>query len=267
MDYLYTNDTRFAHSTSSSWYNKPTGFEWKRENFQESNFIILTNLETLNSFKEKKVFGWIIEPPEIDSFQYEYVKKNINSFEKIYTYDENLLKISDKFDFLPIGGCWIEETDWGIYDKNKVINIIASSKTQTSGHKLRHEVISNIKNIDIYGNGYNPFKNKIDVLKDYMYSITVENQKMDFLFTEKLIDCFLTGTIPIYYGCPSISKFFNTDGMLIFDSINELSEIVNMIDTEYYYSKIESIKENFELAKKYTICDNILYEKIKNELR
>jgi hypothetical protein len=90
---------------------------------------------------------------------------------------------------------------------------------------------------------------------------------MDFLFTEKLIDCFLTGTIPIYYGCPSISKFFNTDGMLIFDSINELSEIVNMIDTEYYYSKIESIKENFELAKKYTICDNILYEKIKNELR
>ena len=34
------------------------------------------------------------------------------------------------------------------------------------------------------------------------------NGRGDYEFDEKLIDCFLTGTVPIFWGCPSIDKFF-----------------------------------------------------------
>jgi len=126
-------------------------------------------------------------------------------------------------------------------------------------------VISQIEGVDLFGNGYNFIENKIDVLKDYMFCIVIENQKMDYLFTEKIIDCFITGTIPIYWGCPSINKFFNKEGFFTFNTIDELKKILSEINEEVYQNKIQHIKENFELSKKYRVSDNLIFEKIKNE--
>ena len=97
--------------------------------------------------------------------------------------------------------------------------------------------------------------NKIDGLKDYRYHFCIENIKRDYWFTEKLIDCFVTGTIPIYWGCPSIGDFFNTEGMLIFDDITELPELLKQCTSEYYESKVEILKSNFELAKNYRLAE------------
>ena len=49
-----------------------------------------------------------------------------------------------------------------------------------------------------------------------------DNQKTDNWFTEKVIDCFQTKTIPIYIGCPNIDKYFDTRGMIICNNINDL---------------------------------------------
>jgi hypothetical protein len=118
---------------------------------------------------------------------------------------------------------------------------------------------------DVYGYGYNPIADKIEGLKDYMFSIAIENCKSDYYFTEKLIDCFVTGTIPIYWGCPSISKFFNTDGILSFNSLEELRDILKGLTPELYYSKISAVKENYELAKQYLVADDILYDEFSKE--
>lgn len=260
---LHIVDTSFAHAPSSSWYNQPK-FEWLRNNISNADEIVLTYVPHVDQYPNKKVYGWLIEPPSLNKFEYDFIKDNFHKFEKIFTYDKDLLSISDKFVLIPIGGCWIDELDRKIYEKNKFLCTIISHKKQTIGHNLRHEIISKINNIDVFGNAYKPINKKIDVLKDYKFNIVVENQKMDFLFTEKLIDSFVTGTIPIYWGCPSIHKFFDVNGILEFNSIEELKEIVSSINDEFYYSKIESIKNNFELAKKYIIADNLIYDKIKN---
>ena len=62
-----------------------------------------------------------------------------------------------------------------------------------------HEVIQKFGNkMTVFGRGYDPIEFKIDGLKDYRFSVVIENCKRDYWFTEKLIDCFVTGTIPIY---------------------------------------------------------------------
>lgn len=256
-------DSRFAHAPSSSWYNLPDNFEWCRNVDENTNIIVTTNLYDISRLKNYKVYGWLIEPPSLEKDQYEFAKNNSHLFEKIFTYDLNLLNYSNKFEFLPMGGCWIEEADRKIHDKTKLICSITSYKTITEGHRMRHDVVKRFPFIDVFGNGYKPINKKIDVLKDYMFSVIIENEKMDFLFTEKLIDCLITGTIPIYRGCPSISKLFDIEGFYTFDTLDELENILSSINEKTYYNKLESVKTNFELSKKYLVADNLIYNKLK----
>ena len=73
-----------------------------------------------------------------------------------------------------------------------------------------------------------------------MYSVAVESS------SETIIDCLITKTIPIYWGCPNISDFFDTSYWIHPDRI---------FSTEYTgtYSKdnLEKIDVNFEKAQRY----------------
>lgn len=263
-DKLYINDKMFSHAKSSSWYNEPTLFEWVRKNYEEHLVFTDYSLNDVEKFNNDKKYAWILESPVITPYAYDFIKKNYEKFDLIFTFSKELLKLSDKFILIPYGGCWIEKEDRLIHEKNKDVSIILSSKQTTIGHKLRHTILERYPSIDSFGFN-NPINNKIIGLKNYRFSIIVENCKEDYYFSEKLIDCFVTGTIPIYWGCPSIGDFFNTDGMLIFDSMDELDSILNNLNEELYSSKIEYIKYNFEESKKYLIADDIIYEKLKNK--
>jgi hypothetical protein len=261
---LYIEDYSFSHAPSSSWYNQPNDFEWCRSIGDDVKEIVITNLFSVSKYPKKKVYGWLIEPPEFTPSSYNFAKENYGKFEKIFTYDKELLNISEKFELLPIGGCWIEEKDRYIHEKNKLVCTITSNKKTLSGHRYRHEILNSTQKVDLYGSGFISIDKKIDVLKDYMFCVVVENQKMDFLFTEKIIDCFVTGTIPIYWGCPSIGNFFNLDGILVFNTTNEFLTIIENLSFELYQNKIKAVKENFELCKNYLVSDNHVYNKIKN---
>lgn len=202
-----------------------------------------------------------MESPEITKNSYNWIRTNNNLFNIVFTHNKNLLDMVENFKFCPTGGCWIKPNDQKIYSKNKILSIISSGKNVTFGHRLRNNIVNIFKNnMDVYGRKYNPIEYKLSGLKDYAFSIVVENAKEDYYFTEKIIDCFMTGTIPIYWGCPSIGDFFNIDGILTFDTIDELNNIINNLSLEYYNNKIESIKYNYEIAKKYLIAEDFIYE-------
>lgn len=84
-----------------------------------------------------------------------------------------------------------------------------------------------------------------------MFSVTIENNKQDYYFTEKIIDCFLTGTVPIYYGCPSIGKFFNINGIIVIDSLDDIIRILPTITVDLYNQMKPYIEENYKTAQKY----------------
>ncbi len=261
-DKLYFHDSIFSHANSSSWYNTPEYFDWVRK--YDENHLIFTDfsVDKVDFFKNDKKYAWLLESPLISSSAYGFIKQNHDKFDRVFTFDSDLLNISNKFTLVPIGGCWIDESDRIIHEKTKDVSMIASSKSTTIGHKFRHEIIDRFKNFDLYGFN-NPIDKKITGLQDYRFSIVVENCKSDYYFTEKLIDCFVTGTIPIYWGCPSIFYFFNDEAILSFNSLEELENILNNATEEFYLSKLEAIKENFNLSFKYLIADNEIYKQVK----
>jgi hypothetical protein len=53
--------------------------------------------------------------------------------------------------------------------------------------------------------------------------------------------------------------------MVIFNTLSELDSIINSLTKELYESKLDSVKKNFEEAKKYLVADNLIYDKLKNK--
>ena len=109
-------------------------------------------------------------------------------------------------------------------------SLIASEKTHLVGHKLRHAVvdwISTVKaDVHVMGRGYQPFDLKQDGLLPYHYSVVIENVPEPDCFTEKLLDCMLCGTLPIYYGPKNIGNYFNLKGIMCCESLADFQAAI-----------------------------------------
>jgi hypothetical protein len=91
----------------------------------------------------------------------------------------------------------------------------------------------------------------------------MENATYSNMFTEKITDCFMTGTIPVYYGMHNIGDFFNEDGII---TLNEEFKIEDL-SFDLYNSKINAVMDNFQRAKDLLVAEDYIYLKyIKNEI-
>tara|TARA_Y100000816_G_C26103816_1_gene585829 strand:+ start:2382 stop:3314 length:933 start_codon:yes stop_codon:yes gene_type:complete len=93
-----------------------------------------------------------------------------------------------------------------------------------------------------------PNTTKWNGLEDYSYSIAIENSCVENYFSEKFSDCILAWTIPIYYGCPNIHKYFpkNCYYWLDIDSpdvFNQLERILNTPITPKQIKAMELARE------------------------
>ena len=110
----------------------------------------------------------------------------------------------------------LTEEAFQIYDKSKLVSAISSNKQMVPGHNIRLGFIHNIASrVDLYGRGFHEIPTKLEGLRDYMFSVTIENCTPTNGFSEKIQDCFLAGTIPIYYGPNNIGEFYDLNGKLI----------------------------------------------------
>ena len=259
---IYLQDSAFAHCEFS---NNPLPVkqrtdkvEWDRtNNFTDADTVVWTDIDIPKALNRNGPnIAWLVEAMPYHQNIYNFVVQNQNKFEQIWTHDQQVIDACSNAKLLPFGGCWIDNFNWAIHPKSKDFSIIASMHKYLPGHKLRHQIIASAEgHIDLWGSGYKAMADKIEGLKDYRYTFCIENFRKDYWFTEKLIDCFVTGTFPIYWGCPSIGDLFNIDGMLCFEDISELPELLKKCTPEYYESKLSAIKENFELAQQYRLAE------------
>ena len=68
------------------------------------------------------------------------------------------------------------------------------------------------------------------------------------LYYEKIIDAFITKTIPIYWGCPNITEFFDPKGFFTFNTEEEFFNIINSITEEDYFSRMEFVEKNYQTS-------------------
>ena len=132
------------------------------------------------------------------------------------------------------------------YEEKKLhLSTITSMKLHTVDAKKRVNFIKNFCKrypnvMDVYGRQWDGSlgssykgcpKTKYYALENYKYSLCIENSCYDNYFTEKITDCLLGWTIPIYFGCTNIDTYFPRDSYIWLDinepkSIDKLYEII-----------------------------------------
>jgi hypothetical protein len=138
-------------------------------------------------------------------------------------------------------------------EKTKNISLICSDATGLYGHKKRYALVNKLighfkDKIDVYGRGFNYIENKFDALKDYKYSVAIENKSIPNYFSEKLIECFMTYTLPIYAGCTNIYEYFDAD--VIFElNLDDYKKSINLIEKILDEDPYEKLREKLSINR------------------
>lgn len=119
--------------------------------------------------------------------------------------------------------------------KDKVLSWVTSDLRILEGHRYRMAFLERLRarvSFDLFGRGFNLVADKWDAIAPYRYSIAFENTVSPLYFTEKLMDCFVCGTMPFYFGDPELEKRFpprsfiriDPEDSRVFDMIRDISK-------------------------------------------
>jgi hypothetical protein len=222
--------------------------------------IISSTPETL---KVKVPPGNTIFITSEEYIQHQYLPKYLKQFDRIITSRRDINGNNVIKDYY-INGWFVRKT----YDqlkndatviKTKKLSVISSNLVLLPGHRLRYEFVNRLighfkDKIDVFGKGYSFIDDKWDALAPYEYSVAIENASIHNYFTEKIVDCYLSETMPIYFGCPNITDFFKEDSLLLINPENykeSIRKIEEIIDGDQYFMVRKKIIE-----QKHVILDN-----------
>tara|TARA_R110000851_G_scaffold304614_2_gene462477 strand:- start:770 stop:1537 length:768 start_codon:yes stop_codon:yes gene_type:complete len=240
----------FSHAKSSTLYKESENIQYA----QDANESI-----SIDHF-EPATYAWVCESRAICPLPYEQAVSNYETYKKtykyIFTHDYSLIeKDSDLFKYVPADWCWVDTPT--LPNKSKILSFITSNKTMCPGHIYRLSWKEKLEPFcDLYGRGFNEIERKEDGLSDYMFSVAIENAKYDAYFTEKILDCFAMGCVPIYYGTEKVCDFFNSDGIIFLsDDFDPRS-----LNKELYLSKEKAIQENLEIVKSIRTSEDYMFK-------
>lgn len=264
-------DSNFAHHPNNSVAYKQHSrhIDWERSGDVISNSCFFTDIHLRDVDRVKHInrkVAWLLEPRAINPGIYDWISSNNRKFDFVLTFDKELLNRGENFLFYPYGTTWIDSPDYTKeYEKTKLFSIIGSNKRMTPGHDFRNEVIKyclDRGDVDVFGRGYNEIQNKEEGLDQYMFSIVMENSQANYYFSEKLLDCFCTETVPVYWGC-DVSRFFDMSGIMTFNTIEDLDNLLNGLTSTIYDSlRLSGVAENRSVAihEEYIIPENWIYK-------
>lgn len=107
--------------------------------------------------------------------------------------------------------------------------VIFSDKVHVPAHRWRQKILQRFRTrLEVYGTctGGKPIVHKANVLSQYRFSVVMENNQTRGYFSEKLLDCFLTGCIPLYWGPPDIGLLFDTRALFTWNTEEELEHLL-----------------------------------------
>lgn len=84
-----------------------------------------------------------------------------------------------------------------------------------------------------------------------MYNLAIENTDADYYFTEKLIDCFINFSVPLYYGTGKIAEIFDMDGIIPVRDIGQVNQALAGLDPADYWRRMPALLRNHAIARRY----------------
>jgi hypothetical protein len=214
----------------------------------------------------------IMEPNQLFGL-HNWALQNYEQFSCVLTWGDELLNKAYNTVFFPFGISWLDDEYVKTVDtrtKKFEVSFLCGGKKRIEGHFLRHRLHDRQNEILMpkkwfytlpdydydQGNhtirqyeGQPPGSEKKIIWNESMFSICVENSKNNNYHTEKIIDAFLTKTVPIYWGCPNLGDFYDKDGFILCKDENEIIEVCNSLTPEDYFKRKEAIDRNYQTAK------------------
>lgn len=241
------------------------GIEFTEEAIAVCDYLVVLNCipENLTVKCPKENVFAILQDPYYEDTR-DWITKEKYKFSKIFTHfiPTKDTKYIQSHPCLPwhIKRTYDELVKNVIPEKSKAISWISSNKKDLAGQRKRMSFLQALKkdtslSIDLFGKGINFIDDKWDGLAPYKYSIAIENTYSEDYWTEKIADCFLAYTLPIYYGCPNLEKYYPKNSFIRIDiddpqgSLDKITEILETDPWEKHLSAIQQARELF--LKKY----------------
>ena len=235
-------------------------------------FIILNqNTKPIQVECGSEVWAILQEPP-IKSFPWMF--DDHSKFNRVFGPIENKKKKKTRYynthGALPwhVNKNYNDLVNLSIPYKKKNLSLITSNKSIFSGHIDRMKFLQKLQKsdvkFDLYGIGFNYIGHKFDALYPYKYSLVIENYAGENYWTEKIADCFLSWTMPIYYGCTNITEYFPSESLIKIDIRHEnvIDQIKEVLLKDPYLESLDAIRKARNLVfNKYQLFPYI-HEKI-----
>jgi hypothetical protein len=225
-------------------------------------YAVLFNLALPDKFlPEEKIVGFSHEPRMtlgLDSTRISFFQNNISSY-----YISNSSGLPDKF---KEGYTYVLPSEFGKsegedYPHKQRMSMILSLSRFMPGHLMRHQILERILKTDMdihfYAEGLNKIYSDRRVkefnwslfnipYENYQTQIVVENIVDGSWSSEKLSNCIIKGTFPVYYGSKKVAEDFYGEGVvpMLGNNLDENMEIIS----EIYYNFSDK-KEETKRAK------------------
>lgn len=126
------------------------------------------------------------------------------------------------------------------YSKKKFCNFVVSNSGSLLPRDECFRQLDARKHVDSAGGWLNNMGNqrcqdKLSFLRDYKFSLTMENRQKNGYITEKILEAFAGGTIPIYYGGNGVEKDFNKKAFIDitdFPSFDDCIDYILYLDSD-----------------------------------
>lgn len=161
----------------------------------------------------------------------------LSSFDLVLTNDFDLL------DHLPnahwcslIGTQLPDPSSRHICVKSELVSLLDSGKRQLDGHRIRGELAQH-PTVTAFGAGthHGPILDKWDALAPFYFNLAIESEFYHAWTTEKLIDCFISRSVPIYYGSLAMLQplGFDTSGLIPFTDKYQMQEFLTRLPSTW----------------------------------
>lgn len=135
-----------------------------------------------------------------------------------YLYNNDLLSRIKKnnSNAIPKKFCCFIVSNGGCETRNRMFHRLSEYKKVDSLGRYQNNIGKNI-NHNYWTESYR------NIISEYKFIICFENAKADQYITEKIVNPYLAGTIPIYWSTHHIKKVFNPNSMIFLEDEGEAS--------------------------------------------
>jgi hypothetical protein len=133
--------------------------------------------------------------------------------------------------------------------KPRLLSVVCSTHNLIPMHRKRIAFVEKLKayfgdTLHWYGRGVRPMEDKSEAILPYRYQIVLENNKIDHFWTEKIADCYLGYTFPIYSGCTNLGDYFDRRSFEpagIDDVQGAITTIKSVIESDRWEKSLDAI--------------------------